>query len=173
MADVGSIIDSVSTAVSSVANTVSNLGPNDQGKAVRAAKQAGKYAAKLEGKKWPAWLKKGTKEMAQGMGYNSKAEWQKAKAEAEDAASDEAYKEVWDMYVKAKDAQINGYENQTSQEYLNAQLAAQQATAEAAVAMGSAEMKKSAGSGCMGMSAILLASGGAIAYIVYAAINLI
>lgn len=172
MSDIGSIVDSVSTAVSSVANTVSAFGPNDEGKAVKAAKKAGKYAAQLEGKKWPAWSKKGTKEMARGMGYSSKAEWLKAKAEAEDAASDEAYREVWDMYVKAKDAQINGYENQTSQEYLNAQLAAQQAAAEAAIITGQMQTK-SAGGGCMGMSAILLAAGGAITYIVYAAINLV
>ena len=172
MAENAGWADAVKTGVSSVAAVVSGYGPNDQKKAVSAAKKAGKAAQKNAEKLYPKWSVKGTKDMAKNEGYNSKAEWDRARAQAGQDAYQAAYDEVWAIYTKAKDAEINATNFQSSQEYLDHELAMQQSQSEALAAAAEIDMK-SAGKGCMGISALLIIGGGSLTYIIYELINLI
>lgn len=175
----------VSTAVSSAASVVNNLtaSANDQKKAVKAAKSAGKEAKKNAEKLYPSWDTKGTKDLAASEGITTRAAWKKARAEAGNSAYDEAYDEVWQMYVKAKDAEINAVSFQTSQEYLDHELAMAEVNASALSNAYAMEFQssvspqqmppmqyKSAGSGCVGFAFALVASGSGLVYIL---INLI
>jgi len=164
MAGVGAIVDSVSTAVQSVASTVAAYGPNDSGKAVNAAKKAGNEAKRLEGKKYPAWLS-GGKKVAESLGIDNKGEYKSYKATQEQEAYKAAYDQVWELYEASKNAEINAQQTQTAQQQLNNDLAAQQANQELS--------KKGAGFGCMGMSALLIGAGSAFAWLIYEVINLV
>ena len=153
--DIASIAGSVSTAVSSVSSIITTLGGNDMNKAIRAAKQAGRYAKNLEGKKYPSWDVKGTKELAQEMGISTRSAWKKARAEAMDNASDEAYNEVMALYKAQVEAGINIAETTSSQEYLDASLAKAQAEANTAMAKVSVTSNKVGGAG-VGCVVVLL-----------------
>lgn len=161
MADWASIAGSVANAVGSVSSTISTLGAGDMNKAVRAAKKAGKYASELEKKKYPSWDVKGTKDLAKEIGITTRAAWKKARAEAMDSASDEAYNEVMDMYKKQVDSRINIAENTSSQEYLDSQLQLAQANANT-VAL---QNKANSGIGCAIMC-ICITVAGSLVYLV-------
>jgi len=165
--------DAVKTGVASVAAVVSGYGPNDQKKAVSAAKKAGKAAQKLAEALYPKWSTKGTKDMAKSEGFNSKAEWDRERARAGQEAYKDAYDEVWSIYTEAKEAEINAQNFQTSQEYLDNQLAMAQAQSEALGAAAQIDMKSAGAGGCMGMSALLVAGGSALTYVIYQLIQLI
>ena len=72
------------------------------------------------------------------------------------------------MYVKAKDAEINNLEFQTSEEALQLELA----KTEAMIAGASADSKTaSAGIGCLGFA--LLLSGGGLSALIYEIVHLV
>lgn len=162
MADWASIAGSVANAVGSVSSTISSLGANDVNKAIRAAKKAGKYASELEQKKYPSWDIKGTKDLAKEIGITTRAGWKKARAEAMDKASDEAYNEVMELYKKQVDSRVNIAENTTSQEYLDSQLQLAQAN-QNTVAM--QNKSNGGGIGCM-VVCVCMSVAGSLVYLV-------
>ena len=164
----------VSSAVSSCASLVSGLtgSANDQKKAVKAAKKAGKQAKKNAEKLYPNWDFGGRK-LAKSEGIKNRGEWKRARAKAGQEAYDEAYHEVWDMYVEAKEAEINNLQHQTSQEALDHELQMAQINAESMAAALALEAQsnqtdtvnvKSGGIGCVGFA---LALSGGLVYSVY------
>lgn len=111
--------------------------------------------------------------MAEKEGVTSRAEWKRVRAQAGKEAYEQAYDEVWQIYVKAKDAEINAQTFQTSQEYLDHELqmaevntagltAAAQYDANQNAVMGS----KSLGGGCLGFASLLVVSGSGIVYLI-------
>lgn len=170
MAEWSDVAQSVAQGVSTVASQIAGYGPNDQKKAVAAAKKAGKEAERLEGKKWPNWSNNIKKGLAAERGISDKGSWKAAKAEACQAAYQAAYDEVWDMYVKAKDAEINHVEFQSSQECLELELA----KTNALVAGASADSAKSASAGgCLSAAIALVLSGGTLTALIYGLIQLV
>ena len=165
------VAQSVAQGVAGVASQVAGYGPNDQKKAVSAAKKAGTAAQKLEAKKWPNWNNNVKKGLAAERGISDKGSWKAAKAEACQQAYDQAYHEVWDMYVKAKDAEINNIEFQSSQEALELELA--KTNAMIAGAQADSAVMKSAGGGCMGFAlALVVAGAGSLSALIYGIIQL-
>ena len=174
MGDWSAAASSIAQGVSSVASTVKSYGPNDQGKAVRAAKNAGKQAQKVESKKWPAWAS-GGKAVAQDLGIDSKGLYKRAKAEAEQDAYDQAYQQVWELYEESKKAQVNHDYNSDPDQELQLELAQQQAMNAgmlAGMGAGSSE-SKSAGMGCVVASLMLFGASSVLSGVVYLLYNLI
>ncbi len=161
----------VNTAVSGVTNIVGNLtsSPNDQKKAVSAAKKAGKEAQKQAEKLYPSWDVKGTKDLAEKEGITSRAEWKRARAQAGQEAYQEAYDRVFEIYERAKNAEINNMEFQSSQEYLDHELAMAQTNAGAMSSALALEAKSASSGGGLGCCTIIIgvcSFGGGLVYLI-------
>lgn len=161
---VGAIVDSVSTAVTSVASAVAQYGPNDEGKAVKAAKKAGNKAKQLESKKYPAWAS-GGKSVAKSLGIETKGEYKSFKATQEQEAYQAAYDQVWNIYEESKNAEINATNAQTAQQLLNNELAAEESS--------DLYASKNTTGGCAPLAALLVGGASALAWIIYEVVNLV
>ena len=165
-----SAVDSVANAVSGVSGTIASLGPNDEKKAVNAAKSAGKAAQKLEEKKYPSWDVAGTKKMAKEMGITTRAQWKVARAEAGQRAYENAYNETMEMYHARFSASVEHQQNQDAVAQTQAEVMQQMAQSGAS---DSTMVKSASMGGCLGVSALLVGVVSAISGLVYGLVMLI
>lgn len=165
-------VEAIGNAVAETAKAVQAFGPNDEGKVVIAAKQAGNKAKNMAGKSYPkietkAEFKKKIQPLIDAGeldGVTDKATYNFKRGQILEDAYKQAYDEVMSLYKQRLENEANAIASQSAQQ-------SQDQALEDATKVPSADssiQSKSTGMGCS-LFAVVLASGGC--YGIYEFVN--